>query len=139
MCFIMLTVCGSAELASRVTQFCCQSSIIQVVLTKHQIQLPHVWSNFSALLLRCTNLGFELEEMKKVDRVLCTPFVMKVDEKSGRNGEPYRGRINDCPRAHTQKIQLALTQEWASSRGPQPTVRPRDHDHPASGKLASSY
>ena len=26
-----------------------------------------------------------------------------------------------------QKIQLALTQEWASSRGPSPTVRPSDY------------
>ena len=72
----MLTVCGPAELASHVTQFRCQSSIIQVVLTKQQIKLPLVWSNFPALLLRCTNLDFEfqLEEKKKLIEFSAPPL-----------------------------------------------------------------
>ena len=46
------------------------------------------------------------------------------------SGEANRVRIKDCFRAHMhRKFKLALTQEWASSRVPSPTVRPSDcHD-----------
>ena len=46
------------------------------------------------------------------------------------SGEANRGRIKDRFRAHMhRKFKLALTQEWASSRVPSPTVRPSDcHD-----------
>ena len=116
----MLTVCGPAELASHVTQFRCQSSIIQVVLTKHQIKLPHVWSSFPALLLHCTNLDFELEEMKKVDRVFCTPFVMKVEEKSGQMGNHTEGA------SKTVFVLICRRFNWRSSQmGPSPIVCPR--------------
>ena len=54
----------------------------------------------------------------------CTTFVMKVDEKSGRVGN-YRGRMEDCFRAHMQKIQLALVSNGLQSRGPLPIVCPR--------------